>query len=59
MHFIKDLKEGENVSEIYLCKQKQVLKTKAGKSYYSLILQDQSGTVDAKIWELNPGIGHF
>ena len=59
MHFIKDLKEVENVSEIYLCKQKQVLKTKAGKSYYSLILQDQSGTVDAKIWELNPGIGHF
>lgn len=59
MHFIKDLKEGENVSEIYLCKQKQALKTKAGKSYYSLILQDQSGTVDAKIWELNPGIGHF
>ena len=59
MHFIKDLKEGENVSEIYLCKQKQVLKTKAGKSYYSLILQDQSGTVDAKICELNPGIGHF
>ena len=35
MHFIKDLKEGENVSEIYLCKQKQALKTKAGKSYYS------------------------
>ena len=59
MHFIKDLKEGENVSEIYLCKQKQALKTKAGKSYYSLLLQDQSGTVDAKIWELNPGIGHF
>ena len=59
MHFIKDLKEGENVSEIYLCKQKQALKTKAGKSYYTLILQDQSGTVDAKIWELNPGIGHF
>lgn len=59
MHFIKDLREGENVSEIYLCKTKQALKTKAGKSYYSLLLQDQSGTVDAKIWELNPGIGHF
>lgn len=59
MHYIKELKEGENVSEIYLCKQKQALKTKAGKSYYSLILQDKSGTVDGKIWELNPGISHF
>lgn len=59
MHFIKDFREGEIISDVYLCKQKQALKTKAGKNYYSLILQDKTGTVDAKIWELNPGIGHF
>lgn len=59
MYYIKDFREGEMVSEIYLCKNKQSLKTKAGKSYYSLTLQDKTGTVDAKIWELNPGIGHF
>lgn len=59
MHYIKDFKEGEMISDIYLCKTKQALKTKAGKSYYSLLLQDKTGTVDAKIWELNPGIGHF
>ncbi|MCI6019877.1 MAG: HD domain-containing protein [Clostridiales bacterium] len=59
MRYIKDFKEGEMISEIYLCKTKQALKTKAGKNYYSLLLQDKTGTVDAKIWELNPGIGHF
>lgn len=34
--------------ELILCKQKNVLKTKAGKTYYSLILQDKTGTVDAR-----------
>lgn len=47
------------LSETYLCKNKQVLQTKAGKSYYSLILQDKSATMDGKIWDLNPGIEHF
>ena len=30
-----------------------------GKTYYSLLLQAKSGTVDAKIWELNNAIGYF
>jgi len=30
-----------------------------GKTYYSLVLQDKTGTVDAKIWELGGGIDHF
>lgn len=30
-----------------------------GKSYYALLLQDRTGTLDAKIWELNNAIGHF
>ena len=47
------------LSETYLCKSKQVFQTKAGKSYYSLILQDKSGTLDGKIWDLGPGIDHF
>lgn len=59
MRFICELREGEPISGIYLCKNKQNLKTKAGKSYYSMILQDKTGTVDAKIWELNNGIEHF
>lgn len=59
MRYLKDLKEGEMLSETYLCKSKQVLQTKAGKSYYSLVLQDKSGTFDGKIWDLGPGIEHF
>lgn len=59
MRLIEELREGEMVSEIYLCKTKQVAKTKAGKSYYSLVLQDKSGTLDGKVWELSNGIEHF
>lgn len=59
MRYINELREGEIVGDIYLCKTKQVAKTKAGKSYYSLLLQDKTGSIDAKIWELSNGIEHF
>lgn len=51
MHYIGDLREGERVNEIFLCKQKQSALTKAGKPYESLTLQDKTGTLDAKIWD--------
>lgn len=51
MRFIKDLTVGENVNEVYLCRKKQSALTKAGKAYESLILQDKTGSLDAKIWE--------
>lgn len=59
MYYIKELHDGDMVSENYFCKQKQTLQTKAGKNYYSLILQDKTGTLDGKVWELNGGIEHF
>lgn len=59
MNYINELRDGEMISEVYLCKNKVVAKTKAGKSYYSMQLQDRTGTVDAKIWDLNNGISHF
>lgn len=60
MRYINELREGEMVSEIYLCKTKQIAKTKAGKSYYSLILQDKTGVLDGKVWDLNSrGIENF
>lgn len=59
MRYLKDLREGEMLSETYLCKSKQALQTKAGKSFYSLLLQDKSGTFDGKVWDLGPGIDHF
>ncbi|NDL66764.1 3'-5' exoribonuclease YhaM family protein [Anaerotalea alkaliphila] len=59
MRYIKDIKEGDNVSEHYLCASKQILKTRVGKTYYSLLLQDKTGSMDTKIWELSDGIANF
>jgi len=60
MKYIKDFHEGERVSDIYLCKHKQAATTKNGKAYDNVILQDKTGTIDAKIWEPNSaGIDEF
>lgn len=60
MKYVKDLKEGDRVFDIYLCKHKQAAVTKNGKPYENVILQDKTGTIDAKVWEPNnPGIGDY
>ena len=60
MKFIKELKEGDRVFDIYLCKHKQAAVTKNGKAYENVTLQDKTGTVDAKVWEPNnPGIADY
>lgn len=60
MKFIQDYKEGDRVFDIYLCKHKQSAVTKNGKAYDNVILQDKTGTLDAKIWDPNSaGIGEF
>ena len=60
MKYIESLREGTRVSTVYLCRTKQTLLTKTGKEYFSLLLQDKTGTVDGKIWDPgNPGIGEF
>lgn len=60
MKYIKDYKDGDRVFDIYLCKHKQSAVTKNGKPYDSVVLQDKTGTIDAKIWEPNnAGIDDF
>lgn len=59
MRYINELREGDSLTGPYLCKVKNVLKTKMGKSYYSLLLQDKTGVLDAKVWELSNGIESF
>ena len=60
MKYIKDYKDGDRVFDIYLCKFKQSAVTKNGKAYDNVILQDKTGTIDAKIWDPNSaGIGEF
>ena len=45
MRFINELHEGDRVSGIYLCKQKQSAMTKNGKPYDNVILQDKTGVL--------------
>lgn len=60
MRYIEQFREGTRVSDVYLCKTRQLAVTKNGKEYASVILQDKTGTIDSKIWDLSsPGIGHF
>ena len=60
MKYIETFREGMHVSDVYLCKTKQIALTKNGKEYGSVTLQDKTGTIDGKIWDLgSPGIGEF
>ena len=60
MKYINELREGNRMSGIYLCKHRQPAVTKNGKPYENEILQDRTGTIDAKIWEPNSqGIDEF
>lgn len=59
MRYINELREGESVIGHYLCKSRQSLKSRAGKTYLSLKLQDRTGMVDAKVWEMTNDIKTF
>ena len=60
MKFIESIKEGDRLNDIYFCKSRQSLTTKNGKPYESVLLQDKTGIIDAKIWEPNSmGIDEF
>jgi len=59
MHYIGEFKENDHVIDHYLCKQKQSLKTRTGKTYLSLKLQDKTGVIDGKVWEMNNDIQNF
>lgn len=60
MKYIESFRPETRVTGIYLCKSKTSAVTKNGKSYDSVILQDKTGTIDAKIWDPNSqGIDDF
>ncbi len=60
MRYINDFHEGDNITGIYLCKQKNSAITKNGKEYENLTLADKTGSLNCKIWEPNSmGIGDF
>lgn len=60
MKYIENLRDGESVRGIYLCKHKSSAVTKNGKPYDNVILQDKTGVIDGKIWDPNSmGINDF
>ena len=60
MRYIETLREGERIQEIYLCRQRTTAMTKTGKEYENVILQDETGSLDAKIWDPHSmGIDEF
>ena len=52
MRYIDTFREGMHIADVYLCKNKQIALTKNGKEYGNLVMQDKTGTIDAKIWDL-------
>ncbi len=60
MKYIKEFREGEKISGIYMVKSKISSTSKNGKIFETVVLQDKTGTVESKIWEPNnPGIDDF
>lgn len=60
MRYISSLKEGDRITEVFLCKSKTRAVAKNGKEYDNVILQDKTGTLDGKIWDVGSlGIEEF
>lgn len=60
MKYIQEFHEGDRVAGVYLCKQKTSSVTKNGKPYDNVILQDKTGQIDCKIWDVgSAGIQDF
>lgn len=60
MKYLQEMQEGMGVRDIYYCKQKNAAVTKNGRDYWNVILQDKTGTMDAKVWDIgSPSIVDF
>ena len=60
MKYIQEFRDGDHVAGVYLCKQKNSAVTKNGKPYDNVILQDKTGSIDCKIWDVgSAGICDF
>ncbi len=60
MRYINEMREGDNITGIYLCRQKTLAQTKNGKDYENVTLADKTGSLNSKIWDPNSmGIGDF
>jgi len=49
--YVKDIKTGDKVSEVFLAAEKNLAYSQKGSPYLNLRLRDRTGEVDGKIWE--------
>ena len=49
--FVKDIKEGEQVKDLFLVSGKTVLSSNAGKAYINLALRDRTGQLECRVWD--------
>lgn len=60
MKYINTIKAGEQVRETYMVKEVKQAVTKNDKEYWNVMLQDKTGSVNAKVWDpTSPGIEEF
>lgn len=60
MQFINKLKEGDELQSIYHIKVKSQATAKTGKEYFNIQLEDRTGVLDGKIWDVtSPGVEDF
>ena len=47
---ISDLKQGETINGIYILRKKELKETSSKKPYIDILFSDNSGEVQAKLW---------
>jgi len=55
--FVKDIKEGEQVRDLFLVAGKAQLMSNAGKPYLTLALRDRTGQFEGRVWDRAEEIG--
>ncbi|MBI5418960.1 MAG: HD domain-containing protein [Deltaproteobacteria bacterium] len=55
--FVKDIKEGEQVGDLFLVAAKALLSSNAGKPYLNLTLRDRTGQLEGRVWDRAEEIG--
>lgn len=60
MQFINKIKDGDELNSVYHIKTKSQATAKTGKEYFNVQLEDKTGVIDGKIWDVtSPGIEEF
>lgn len=49
--FVKDIREGEPVKDLFLVSNKAVMVSNSGKPYINLSLRDRTGQVECRVWD--------